>query len=284
MQPQLCTAYVRLCEIPKAADGGMCVQSQLTSSRASATILTWLLGTARMSTGTPALWWLAVSFKAGDFSSCDMGPCFTANQCHSDTILGCSILLQQPATPTLHRAVCHLHQQERARGAVSNDSEFWVERGIQSVKEELRYCLMQKPEGLYTNTLLLDNALARMPRDQDSHVQTFDQLCPGYRAKPLTGPIFDAGDADGMQLLHKGRISSGVELLRLRQLAVGWLQRQPMAVEGLQSPQQRDSMQLYMHTQLHKQGEALIASLQHSRLRSRISYFVLLQLVGQDMQ
>ena len=146
---------------------------------------------------------------------------------------------------------------------------------IQSMKEELRYRLMHNSEVLYTNTLLLDNALARMPQ-----LQTFDQNCPGYRAKPLTDPVYTAWDASGMQLLHKGRIRTGVELVRLRQLVVDWLQRQSMAVEGLQNPQQRNSMQLYVHTQLHKQGKELITSLQHSQLRSSISRFVLLQLVG----
>ena len=69
--------------------------------------------------------------------------------------------LPDPAcTLNLHLAVCHLEQQEVARGATANCNEAWMERGIQDMKELMRYRLSSAPEKVFVNSRLLGIALA----------------------------------------------------------------------------------------------------------------------------
>ena len=68
-------------------------------------------------------------------------------------------LPESACTLNLHLVVCHLSQQEAARGAVAKDAELWIERDTQRMKELSRYQLTAKPEVGYVNGCLLDQAL-----------------------------------------------------------------------------------------------------------------------------
>ena len=161
------------------------------------------------------------------------------------------------------------------------DTEFWIERAIQGMKEELRNRLMQRPEVLYANTLQLDNALARLARDPASNVQSFDQLCPEYRARPLVGPAYDPGSPiTGTQLQHQGKRPHHLQRNARLQEVLNALQRLQGRPVGLQTEHEARSCQIFIHTQLRNQAEELITSRLHGRSRTRISYWVLLQLQG----
>ena len=183
-------------------------------------------------------------------------------------------------TANLHWTVCHLPQQARQQGAVGNDLEFFIERGVQHMKEEMRNRITQKPETLYANSLLLDSAMAALWQDQHGQLLTFDDLCPDYRARPLTGTAYDSGDPDtGTQMLHKGRAPRQAEQADFgRQLAAYGRTMQHAGLYKMQSAIRE--ARVYMHTQLHRGGEELITSRKHARSRSRISYYTLLDITG----
>lgn len=82
-------------------------------------------------------------------------------------------------TFNLHMAICRLFDQETARGAVAKDSEGFVERDVQELKENLKYRITSCPERLYLSDRLADDALARWRRQ--TGIKKFDEWDPDYR-------------------------------------------------------------------------------------------------------
>ena len=81
-------------------------------------------------------------------------------------------------TPYLHCACCRLYVQEEQRGAVAKDLELFIERDVQRVKESLKYRIAAKPEALFVNDKLADEALAA---HKSQGIRQFDAICPNYR-------------------------------------------------------------------------------------------------------
>ena len=65
-------------------------------------------------------------------------------------------------TYNLHLLLCRLHDQESARGHVSHETDFWVERMIQYMKSDVKFRTTGCAELLFLNGLLLDDAVATM--------------------------------------------------------------------------------------------------------------------------
>ena len=80
--------------------------------------------------------------------------------------------------PNLHCACCRLYAQEEQRGAVAKDLELFIERDVQRVKENLKYRISARPEALFVNDKLADEALAA---HKSQGIRQFDAICPSYR-------------------------------------------------------------------------------------------------------
>jgi len=109
--------------------------------------------------------------------------CCFADKCH--VMLKPSHALQEMPlnmlTPNLHCACCRLYAQEEQRGAVAKDLELFIERDVQRVKENLKYRISARPEALFVNDKLADEALAAR---KSRGIRQFDAICPEYRWAP----------------------------------------------------------------------------------------------------
>jgi hypothetical protein len=125
---------------------------------------------------------------------------------------------------TLHVLNCRLYDQETARGHVSHDLEFWVERMVQYMKSNVKFRTTGCPELLFVSDLLIDDCLASRSREEGMH--TFDQWVPAYRTQDKRRPRGgDDGHAvpgeDRMQLFGVGTQLDGDALSD----AFGYLRR-----------------------------------------------------------
>ena len=156
--------------------------------------------------------------------------------------------------------------------------ELFLERGIQRMKEELRYRLTQKPETLYAGSVLLDHCLARLQRSNPGQLKDFYGTCPWYRDKPLSGAAYDQPDADsGTQLQHRGRPLRRGERDKMVQIVDAFLTRQQPRTPGFEGVG-GSACRVHVHTQVCKTGDEMITSREHHRSRSRVSYYVLMQM------
>ena len=117
-------------------------------------------------------------------------------------------------TYNLHVLCCRLREQERARGHVSFSYEFWVERGIQLVKSDVKFRTTQCPELLFVSSYLGGLTLAQLKHVQPRTFLSFDELVPSYRMANRTldarsGTVYvDEEDDEGTQLLGGGFVAS----------------------------------------------------------------------------
>ena len=184
-------------------------------------------------------------------------------------------------TANLHWSACHIFQQESRRGSVAKDNELCIERAVQDGKGEMRNRVSFRPEIMCANANLLSCALAALRHQQADSLRDFDGLCPGFRAKLLSGRSYDSEDpSTGTQLLHKGRAPHRPEQAVLLQQVRTYVHLRSEPLTAFQPSSSITHSQILVHTQLHKGGEELITSRMHARSRSRISYYVLLQLQG----
>ena len=96
--------------------------------------------------------------------------------------------LTAACTLNLHQMVCHLPQQEKARGCLSQDTEFFVERSVQKLKSVTRDRLSRQPALVYAAHASIGIALASMKAMHPAAALGFDELCPG-RAREPTIPL-----------------------------------------------------------------------------------------------
>ena len=82
-------------------------------------------------------------------------------------------------TTNLHLAACRLFEQEEAHGPVAKCTEFWVERGVQVVKADLKQRISRGPETLFMGDYCMEEALQDMATLPG--MKTFRQWCPEYR-------------------------------------------------------------------------------------------------------
>ena len=59
---------------------------------------------------------------------------------------------------------------------------------------------------MFVNRHLEDIALSQLLLDPKAGVKTFDELAPGYRATPLSGPRVDEEAPNGSQLMGYGTL------------------------------------------------------------------------------
>ncbi|GIL67471.1 hypothetical protein Vafri_20814 [Volvox africanus] len=85
-------------------------------------------------------------------------------------------------TYNLHLLGCRLRDQERARGHVSFAMEFWVERGMQSMKSDVKYRSPVAPEVTFVGTYLTKLTLAHLKAEYTEQLKSFDEWIPKYRA------------------------------------------------------------------------------------------------------
>lgn len=84
------------------------------------------------------------------------------------------------------------------------DTEFWSERNMQKVKRDVKYRTSGCPELTLVNGYLFELAILTMAA-KDRRMKKFDDLCPEYRANPITGERVDEPAEDGTQCLGSGQ-------------------------------------------------------------------------------
>lgn len=92
--------------------------------------------------------------------------------------------------------------------------EFWVERGIQALKSDVKFRTTGCPELVFMGRHLSLSALTDMRHTDPSTFKSFDEWVPEYRAanRTLTGDVLtDVEDADGCQLLGNGYVADAVQ-------------------------------------------------------------------------
>lgn len=118
-------------------------------------------------------------------------------------------LPENMCTLNLHQAT-HLARQARARGPLSYDAEYDVERMISDSKRITRHAVSTCPVATIARFLLDSAALDELAAT--SEVQTFDQLIPAFRAAPLASPAYDQPADNSMSsFLHKGHTLNSAE-------------------------------------------------------------------------
>lgn len=107
-------------------------------------------------------------------------------------------------TLNLHVAVRHLPAQMRACGPAASFSEWYVERAVHALKDDVGKRRCVNPEAVAVRRMCDRNALAE--QEASGQVRTFDQLVPLYNNRPLNSSAHDAGcPVTGTQLLHSGK-------------------------------------------------------------------------------
>lgn len=102
-------------------------------------------------------------------------------------------------TYNLHLLLCRLSTQEAEMGAVCLFAEFWVERMIQYLKENIKFRTPVNPEVVFVKLALLDHKLALMATEHDIKAYTNDgaswRSASRAAAKAVGGDdSYDVGD------------------------------------------------------------------------------------------
>ena len=178
-------------------------------------------------------------------------------------------------TFNLHILVCRLKKQEEAKVCVAPWGELWVERGIQTVKSNVKYRTTSCPEKLYAHDLMRDEAIVAMRHDSILHasvrtaVRSFDELVPQYRANIRAGPLYDTGDDQtGTQLIGKGKKLKGADKSTCM-LQVSRFLQVSRDSQWTDHPLGTDAAELCAFTLAHKRGDELLWSRAHRRSRTR---------------
>lgn len=102
----------------------------------------------------------------------------------------------QICTYNLHTLACRGYRQELARGPMSRDKEFWLERKIQELKQRVKYRAKSNAEAVLVNDLMVSLAIERL-RARDSRLRSFDELLDNCTPTTKKGrslsccPLFD---------------------------------------------------------------------------------------------
>jgi hypothetical protein len=108
-------------------------------------------------------------------------------------------------TSNLHLLVCRLPAQERVRGVVCTDLEYWVERVIRKMKDVIQGRVSADPEKTFANVSLLQQTLAAALRQNPELSRMERWLTSTVVDKGMDGPEYDAGDMETRsQLLGRG--------------------------------------------------------------------------------
>ena len=192
----------------------------------------------------------------------------------------------------LHLAT-HLRLQESQHGPLALCAEWWIERALQLIKSAAGRRLSRNVERLMVNTILLGWKVSELAGT--GLAATLDELVPGYRSLPLTGPAYDDGDASGAQALHKGKLLSG--LGRTQQSLTAAAKARNEALERVEAFVRRysgrysafaapDSVQrarLYVHSQVSRGARDILTSRFHSA-SSRCSAHVAIRFEEDDRE
>lgn len=89
-------------------------------------------------------------------------------------------------TYNLHTLACRGYKQERSRGPAWRETEFWVERLIQNLKQRIKYRAKAVAEVVLVNDLLDTMALTRMKSlDPMNTLKTIDEFLPHIASKAI---------------------------------------------------------------------------------------------------
>ncbi|BDA42812.1 hypothetical protein COCOBI_03-7050 [Coccomyxa sp. Obi] len=189
-------------------------------------------------------------------------------------------LLRMPlsmCTPNLHMLVCRLFEQEAAQGCTAHNLEFWLERLMQLVKENLKYRICMCPERLFISDHCLDLALDNCSRQPG--IRSFDEWCPSYRSLPLRGnkEDMDEGDEEGRQMIGVGKAIRRGDQSAVHEVAASFLRRLRPAGWALENLSPNCSnIRRFFQADIPLVGSVNAAD--YSRAKSRVSYYVLYRL------
>ena len=111
-------------------------------------------------------------------------------------------------TYNLHTLVCRGYKQELARGPMSRETEFWLERKIQDLKQRIKYRAKSKAEVVLVNDLQDTLALERMRYNGPQRIlRTASELLEGekssgYQNVQLRGRPLSISKTNSLKLQH----------------------------------------------------------------------------------
>lgn len=183
-------------------------------------------------------------------------------------------LTPEMCTYVLHITICRLRDQELSCGKVCFTSEYWIEQLVQAAKRLVENRAKTEGGKVLTNTLLLEEALARC-KGECPDVRTFDQLVPKYRSKQHRGQNLDEGDCLGNQCVGSGTPMLGTErdvILRVLAQVVEQFSAnvQPYGVNW-KEPGTVEGAQLLSYSRAHVNGDEIVFSQGYGRPSERDS-------------
>lgn len=82
-------------------------------------------------------------------------------------------------TYNLHTLACRGHKQEISRGPAGRETEFWLERKIQELKQRVKYRAKNRAEVVLVNDVLDSLAISRLKStDPRNNLKTIEELVP----------------------------------------------------------------------------------------------------------
>lgn len=192
-------------------------------------------------------------------------------------------------TYNLHALCCRLRQQERARGHVAFALEFWIERGVQYVKSDVKYRTTGCPELLFTSGYLATLTLREVKHSAPDKYLTFDEHVPAYfSANKMHNSAYsdaplDAEAEDGTQLLGTGRKATAEERdLVFRALVATEKYDDMLWLDGVEHWHE-PSVQIYIFQRALRCRDEVILSRTYTLARKRESYYFKVH-YGQDAE
>lgn len=94
-------------------------------------------------------------------------------------------------TYNLHTLACRGYKQETSRGPAWRETEFWVERLIQDLKQRIKYRAKAMAEVVLVNDLLDSMAITRMKSlDPRNTLKTIDEFLPRIASKAIPNSTY----------------------------------------------------------------------------------------------